>query len=52
MNYVIKAVLSSCQHPEYGRYMIRESDRFEFDENLEDFYNYKQYGEQMGGQSW
>ena len=36
---------------EYGRYMIRESGRFEFDENLEGFYNYKQYGEQMGGQS-
>ena len=51
MNYVIKAVLSGCQHPEYGRYMIQESGRFEFDENLEGFYNYKQYGEQMGGQS-
>ena len=32
---------------EYGRYMIQESGRFEFDENLDSFYNYKQYGEQQ-----
>lgn len=39
--------VSGIQTPEeYGRYMIRESGRFEFDENLEGFYNYKQYGEQ------
>ena len=31
---------------EYGRYIIRESGRFDFDKNLESFYNYKQYGEQ------
>ncbi len=39
---------------EYGRYMIRESGRFEYDENLEGFYNYRLYGEQRieaeGGQ--
>ena len=27
--------------------MIQESGRFEFDENLDSFYNYKQYGEQQ-----
>lgn len=32
---------------EYGRYMIQKSGRFEFDENLDSFYNYKQYGEQQ-----
>ncbi len=31
---------------EYGRYMIRESGHFEYDENLEDFYDYQRYGEQ------
>ena len=31
---------------EYGRHMIRESGRFEYDENLEDFYDYRLYGEQ------
>lgn len=39
---------------EYGRYIIRESGRFDFDKNLESFYNHKQYGEQsirqQGGQ--
>ena len=30
---------------EYGRYMIRESGHFEFDENLEGYYNYAKYGE-------
>ena len=29
---------------EYGRYMIRESGHFEYDANLESFYNYAQYG--------
>ena len=29
---------------EYGRYMIRESGHFEYDANLENFYNYAQYG--------
>lgn len=31
---------------EYGRHMIRESGRFEYDENLEGFYDYRRYGEQ------
>ncbi len=39
---------------EYGRYMIRESGHFEYDENLEGFYDYRSYGEQRireeGGQ--
>lgn len=29
---------------EYGRYMIQESGRFEYDENLRDFYDYARYG--------
>lgn len=29
---------------ELGKYMIRESGRYEYDPNLEDFYNYGQYG--------
>lgn len=29
---------------EYGRYMIRQSGRYEYDEDLEEFYNYKEYG--------
>ncbi len=39
---------------EYGKYMIRESDHFEYDENLDGFYDYRRYGEQRvqeeGGQ--
>lgn len=39
---------------EYGKYMIRESGRFEYDENLEGFYDYRRCGEQYiqqeGGQ--
>ena len=39
---------------EYGWYMIQLSGRIEIDENLEEFYDYKQYGEQQiqqeGGQ--
>ena len=31
---------------EYGRYMIQESGHFEYDENLEGFYDYRRYGEQ------
>ena len=31
---------------EYGRYMIQESGRFEYDENLAGFYDYWNYGEQ------
>lgn len=29
---------------EYGRYMIRESGRFEYDENLDGFYDFQGYG--------
>ena len=29
---------------EYGKYMIQKSGYFEYDENLEDFYNYSDYG--------
>lgn len=39
---------------EYGRHMIRESGHFDYDENLEGFYDYRRYGEQRirqeGGQ--
>ncbi len=39
---------------EYGRHMIQESGHFEYDENLEGFYDYRRYGEQRvqmeGGQ--
>ena len=31
---------------EFGKYMIRESGHFEYDENLEGFYDYRLYGEQ------
>ncbi len=30
---------------EYGKHVIRESGRFEYDENLDGFYDYKGYGE-------
>ena len=30
----------------YGKYMIQESGRFEFDSALEDFYDYARYGQQ------
>ena len=30
---------------EYGRYMIRESGHFDYDENLENFYDYAKYGQ-------
>ena len=29
---------------EYGRYMIQKSGHFEYDENLDEFYNYGDYG--------
>ena len=39
---------------EYGRHMIRKSGCFDYDESLEDFYDYRRYGEQRirqeGGQ--
>ena len=31
---------------EYGRHMIRESGRFEYDSELEEFYDYEKYGRQ------
>lgn len=31
---------------EYGRYMIRESGHFDYDPNLEDFYDYEGYAQQ------
>jgi len=31
---------------EYGKYMIKESGHFEYDENLEGFYDYRLHGEQ------
>ena len=31
---------------EYGRYMIQKSGHFEYDENLDEFYNYGEYGVQ------
>ena len=31
---------------EYGRYMIQQSGHFEYDANLEGFYDYRLYGEQ------
>ena len=30
--------------PEYGKYMIQQSGRFEYDENLDAFYDYEKYG--------
>lgn len=39
---------------EYGKYMIRESGHFAYDENLEEFYDFRSYGEKCilheGGQ--
>ena len=29
---------------EYGKYMIRQSGHFEYDENLDEFYDYEKYG--------
>ena len=29
---------------EYGKYMIQQSGHFEYDPNLDNFYNYSQYG--------
>ena len=37
---------------EYGKYLIQESGHFDFDENLEEYYNYGKYGrDQMGSES-
>ena len=29
---------------EYGKYMIQQSGRFEYDENLSEYYDYEKYG--------
>ena len=31
---------------EYGQYVIQESGRFEYDENLRDYYDYARYGQE------
>ena len=31
---------------EYGKYMIQESGHFDYDENLDEFYDYGKYGQQ------
>ena len=31
---------------EYGQYMIQESGHFDYDENLDEFYDYEKYGQQ------
>ena len=35
---------------EYGKYMIQQSGRFEYDENLDEFYDYEKYGLQRMGE--
>ena len=35
---------------EYGRHMIRESGRFEYDPELDEFYDYEKYGQQRMAQ--
>ena len=35
---------------EYGKYMIQQSGRFEYDENLDEFYDYEKYGPQRMGE--
>ena len=35
---------------EYGRYMIQESGHFEYDDNLEGFYNFEVYAKQRMSQ--
>ena len=35
---------------EYGKYMIQQSGRFEYDENLAEFYDYEKYGLQRMGE--
>ena len=30
---------------EYGKYMIRSSGHFEYDENLDEFYDFERYGQ-------
>ena len=46
-NYYEFTVVPGVQSPtEYGRHMIVDSGRYEFDENLEDYIDFKRYGEQ------
>ncbi len=35
---------------EYGKYMIQQSSHFEYDENLDEFYDYEKYGLQRMGE--
>ena len=35
---------------EYGKYMIQQSGHFDFDENLDEFYDYEKYGLQRMGE--
>ena len=35
---------------DYGKYMIQQSGRFEYDENLDEFYDYEKYGLQRMGE--
>ena len=35
---------------EYGKYMIQQSGRFDYDENLDEFYDYEKYGLQRMGE--
>ena len=37
---------------DYGRYMIRDSGHFEYDENLDEYYNYEKYGRQRMEQKY
>ena len=38
---------------EYGKYMIQQSGRFDYDENLDAFYDYEKYGlERMNAEDW
>ena len=34
-----------CSAEDYGRYLIQESGRFSFDENLDSYYNYQTCGQ-------
>ena len=36
--------LARTTPPEYGKYMIQQSGHFEYDENLDAFYDYEKYG--------
>ena len=37
---------------DYGKYMIKESDHYLYDENLDKFYDFKRYGEQRIESEW